>query len=243
MITPRGREPDRRRAEVLPYNDRYLYRIAGAPEDQGGFLGIITVTSYSHRRRPCGSTPRTPTCACRGSRSTRCRRSSDTGRRRNASGAVVDDVVNKDLANASGGTPVQPATVVTTGPGRLKESNGVSHVIHVAAVEGRPGQGYQQVSEIGLCVGNSLDAADRLAADSSVRSILFPLLGAGVAGGDTHTTVRTMVDACVAHLLRRRTDGVRYIYLLATTAAELTACRATMDRERSLDRVPDDELR
>jgi O-acetyl-ADP-ribose deacetylase (regulator of RNase III) len=236
--TTTGFGPHSRRAEVVPGSDRYLYRVVGVSDTPESFVGIIT----GHLRMITGvdvwvNSENT------GMRMPRFEEYSVsaiiryTGAVRDETGAVVDDVIATELAAAVETRPVRPGTVVTTGSGQLRESNGVQHVIHVAAVEGRPGEGYQQVAEIDLCVANALNEADRLAAAGSARSILFPLLGTGVAGGDVRATARIMVGVCVDHLRQRTTDGVGWIYLLATTHGELAVCRSVLDRQPFLERV------
>lgn len=231
--------PRQRRAEILPAGDRFLYRVVGT----SGRIGVIT-----GRLRAVTGVDVWVNSENTGMRMSRFEEYSVSaviryeGAVRDGSGAVVDDVIASELAGAVSRRPVAPGTVVTTGSGQLKESNGVHHVIHVAAVEGRPGEGYQQVAEIDLCVANALVEADRLATTGPVRSILFPLLGAGVAGGDARTTARTMIRACVDHLRRRAETGIDRVYLLATTSGELAACRSELDRDPLLERSTDHDV-
>ncbi|WP_432991820.1 helix-turn-helix domain-containing protein [Dactylosporangium sp. CA-233914] len=148
---------------------------------------------------------------------------------RDASGAVVDDLVADELERAvSGRRPVPAGTAITTGAGRLTATNGVRHVIHVAAVRGEPGQGYRPVADVGRCVTNALAEAERLAAAGPVRSILFPLLGVGVAGGALGPTVDAMLGAIMHHLGAPRRPGVSAVHLLASTAEEFDACRRAL---------------
>jgi O-acetyl-ADP-ribose deacetylase (regulator of RNase III) len=229
-----------RRAGVLPDSDRYMYGVVGAPGGPARFVGIIT--GRLHGVTGVDVWVNSENTGLRMSRIEEYSVSAVIrygGAVRDGSGAVVDDIIATELDNAVSSRPVPPGTAVTTGSGQLEESNGVRHVIHVAAVEGRPGEGYQPVAEIDLCVANVLAEADRLATTAPVRSILFPLLGAGVAGGDVRATARRMIRSGVDHLRRRRGPGVDRIYLLATTGGELTVCRSELDRERFLERSTD----
>jgi O-acetyl-ADP-ribose deacetylase (regulator of RNase III) len=144
-------------------------------------------------------------------------------------GRVVEDSIADELERKVGDRrPVPPGTVITTGAGELAEHNGVRFVIHIASVQGEPGEGYRPVFDLGRCVRNALVAAERLAADHDARTVMFPLLGAGVAGGQPGPTARLMVGAMLDHLASRPNQGLRAIYLLATTPAEREACEAAI---------------
>ncbi|MFY1638170.1 macro domain-containing protein [Solwaraspora sp. WMMB335] len=147
------------------------------------------------------------------------------GSLRNASGHVVDDVIADELARAVGGhRPVAPGSAFVTGSGALAASNAVRRIIHVAAVHGEPGAGFQQVRQVGAGVANALGQAERLAAeDASIRTILFPLLGAGVAGAPAIQTAIELVAAAVDHLAATPGTLLDGIYLLAYTDAERIA--------------------
>jgi O-acetyl-ADP-ribose deacetylase (regulator of RNase III) len=67
-----------------------------------------------------------------------------------------------------------------------------------------------------------------LAVVDSVRSVLFPLLGTGVAGGELEHTVRTMVSTVVDHFTYHHEGALRVVYLLATTESERDVCRAVL---------------
>ncbi|MDQ7905661.1 helix-turn-helix domain-containing protein [Phytohabitans sp. ZYX-F-186] len=151
------------------------------------------------------------------------------GAKHDDAGQVVEDSIAEELARkVSGRVPVAPGSVVTTGPGDLAGRNRVRHVIHVAAVRGEPGEGYRQVPDIGRCVSNVLVEAERLAAVDSVRSVLIPLLGTGVAGGRLEPTVRTMVESIVDHFTYHHEGDLRVVYLLASTEPEREVCRAVL---------------
>jgi len=158
------------------------------------------------------------------------------GSRRDASGRVVADVVAEELAAVTGDRrPVAPGSAFVTSAGALTETNDVRWIIHVAAVFGEPGAGFRQVRNVGACVGNALVQADRLAdTDDSVRTILFPLLGAGGAGGSTEATAREMVDAAADYLIGHPHTRLRLISLLAYTEAERVTLVQTLARHRAL---------
>jgi O-acetyl-ADP-ribose deacetylase (regulator of RNase III) len=138
---------------------------------------------------------------------------------------VIADLIAAELAATVGGRrPVTPGAAFVTGPGELAASHGVRHVIHVAAVQGEPGAGFQQIRKIDRCVTSALTAADQLAyASAAVRTILFPVLGVGVAGASVPHTVRAMVDAAVDYLTATPETPLRAVYFLAYTDLELAA--------------------
>ncbi|GAB2858023.1 hypothetical protein GCM10027176_70620 [Actinoallomurus bryophytorum] len=161
---------------------------------------------------------------------------------RDRAGHVVIDVIAEELAEkVNGHTPVAPGTAISTGSGELRNSNGVHNIVHVAAVQGEPGEGYRAVSNISRCVTNAMVEADRLLHNgSSVRSILFPLLGTGVGGGNKADTIRIMVNAAVGRLVEPDApissdqSGIRDVYVLAYTDRELALCVDEFDRNPRL---------
>lgn len=124
------------------------------------------------------------------------------GARRSPAGAVVADLIADELAERIGGErPVRPGTIIVTGPGALAESHHVRHILHVAAVAGEPGHGFQQVVGLERCVERILAEAERLAEqDPEVSSLLLPLLGAGAGKADVERTARIMVRATISYL-------------------------------------------
>jgi O-acetyl-ADP-ribose deacetylase (regulator of RNase III) len=156
----------------------------------------------------------------------------------NEASRTTSDLIADELAEkASGRTPLAPNAVIVTGAGRLLSSNGVLHIVHVAAVQGEPGEGYRQVRGIGRGLLNALGEVDRLnATDGPVRSVLVPLLGTGVGGGDPQATVSALTGAAVDYLTQAQpsiVDGqprVREVYFLAYTESELALYRTEFDR-------------
>jgi O-acetyl-ADP-ribose deacetylase (regulator of RNase III) len=162
------------------------------------------------------------------------------GARRDAGGHVVDDVIADELARAVGGhRPVAPGAAFVTGSGTLFETNAVRRIIHVAAVHGEPGAGFRQVRTVGACVANVLGRAERLAAaDASIRTVLFPLLGAGVAGGSVPRTATELVAAAVDYLVSAPGTLLRGIYFLGYTETERAALTQALAAHPSLRAAP-----
>jgi O-acetyl-ADP-ribose deacetylase (regulator of RNase III) len=153
-------------------------------------------------------------------------------------GRTTSDLIADELAmKVSGRTPLTPCAVIVTGAGGLLGSNGVRHIVHVAAVQGEPGEGYRQVRGIGRGLLNALGEVDRLnVTDGPLHSVLVPLLGTGVGGGDPQATVSALTGAAVDYLTQEQpsiVDGqhrVREVYFLAHTELELALYRNEFDR-------------
>jgi O-acetyl-ADP-ribose deacetylase (regulator of RNase III) len=160
------------------------------------------------------------------------------GARRDPSGRVLQDVVGEELAARVGtDRPVAACTAFVTGSGALAESHNVHHIIHVAAVEGQPGAGFRQVRDVGSCVTAALTEAERLGVDESKRTILFPILGAGVADAPIRPTVATLVYAAVNYLTAKPDTALTGIHFLAHTEAELDALAHVLTTTPRLSRV------
>jgi O-acetyl-ADP-ribose deacetylase (regulator of RNase III) len=144
------------------------------------------------------------------------------GAKRDKAGHITRDLIADDLdARIGARRPVAPGTAVITTAGELAAGNGVRHIIHVAAVQGEPGDGYRQVRDISGCVRNVLTLATRLAEhDPRVRAILFPLLGVGIGGAPLEPTVRAMLRAVLDFLVQQRDTELTGIYFLAYTDRE-----------------------
>lgn len=145
------------------------------------------------------------------------------GADRDDAGRVVNDVIAEELAaKVRGRAPVTPGSAFVTGSGFLRDSHQVRHIIHVASVQGEPGAGFRQVSDIRLCVTNALLLAERVGADDPrARTILFPLLGVGSGRGAVRPTATDMITAAVDHLAERSRTRLRGIYLLGYSRSEL----------------------
>jgi O-acetyl-ADP-ribose deacetylase (regulator of RNase III) len=159
------------------------------------------------------------------------------GARRDGAGRVVVDLIADELDRRVGSRrPVPAGTVIITGAGDLVRF-GVRYVAHSAAVQGEPGGGFHQIREVGRCVTAVLAAVDRLNDPVPVRSVLFPLLGAGQGGGDPAATAKVLVGAATDYFAATPASAITTVYLLAYTDIDLVACR-TACHHRSLDPFP-----
>lgn len=117
--------------------------------------------------------------------------------RRGDSGEITADVVGDELRDwlrrhSRPGLPVAPGTVIITSPGEMA-GNRIRRLYHAAIAVPRPGTNDYHVepSAIVDAVGNVLTAArkERAEFDPPLRSIGFPLLGAGRGGLEPATSV------------------------------------------------------
>jgi O-acetyl-ADP-ribose deacetylase (regulator of RNase III) len=157
------------------------------------------------------------------------------GSRRDATGRVLADIIADELALAvRDRRPVTPAVAIVTSGGELARTHGVRLIIHSAAVEGQPGSGYRAIPDLGQAVQHALAAAahptlpDGTPAEPA-RTVLFPLIGTGTAGGDLDESARTLLLAVVDHLAHSSDPAPERVIFLAYTEAELIACRRVLD--------------
>ncbi|WP_091192092.1 macro domain-containing protein [Micromonospora narathiwatensis] len=157
------------------------------------------------------------------------------GAARDSTGRVLADLVADDLALAvRDRRPVTPGIAIVTSAGELTRSHGVKFVIHMAAVEGEPGEGYRPIRDLDGAVVRGLTAAANPVRHDGTRlepaaSVLFPLIGAGSAGGDLEAIARTLLLAAVDYLARSAGPAPERVLFLAYTDRELAVCRTTLD--------------
>ncbi|MDF5757506.1 macro domain-containing protein [Spongiactinospora sp. TRM90649] len=121
---------------------------------------------------------------------------------RNEAGDVVDDVLPRQLrawmrAHGREGGTVIAGTVVPTSPGELA-GNGVRRVYHAATVVPRPGADRYDVQPV--AVVRAVRNVFGLAAHEGMRSICFPLFGAGRGGLEAGTAFDYLWSALAPYL-------------------------------------------
>jgi transcriptional regulator with XRE-family HTH domain len=152
-------------------------------------------------------------------------------------GQVTDDIIYAELdRKLSGRRPVPPGAAIVTGAGELARF-GVSHVVHVAAVQGEPGAGFRQIREVGRCVTSALAAVDNIVADPPPETILFPLLGTGQGGGELRPTIGALVGSAIDYFTMTPRTRVTTVYFLAYLDVELSECEVLFRANRRLARV------
>ncbi|MEU6372111.1 hypothetical protein [Streptomyces sp. NPDC046909] len=139
---------------------------------------------------------------------------------RDARGDVTHDPVHEELdewrrKNGVSGRPVLPGTVAPTGPGALA-ARGVRRIYHAAVTVPRPGTNDYDVTpqDVAGAAARALALMDeeRDAHDPPLRTICFPLLGAGRGGLPPQYSVSALWSALAAdptadrelHLVVRR---------------------------------------
>ncbi|WP_328667314.1 hypothetical protein OG905_09660 [Streptomyces sp. NBC_00322] len=122
--------------------------------------------------------------------------------RQNAAGAILDDVLARELHDwlvrfASPGLPVAPGTVAATSAGELA-SQGVRRVYHAAVVMPRTDGGYDTTPAVVTKAVRQVfeaAAAERDSFGPPLRSLCLPLLGAGRGGLEPAASLRAMLTA------------------------------------------------
>lgn len=168
---------------------------------------------------------------------------------RDARGDVTGDPVHEELArwrreNGVTGRPVLPGTVAPTGPGALA-ARGVRRIYHAAVTIPRPGTNDYVVTpqDVATAAARALALMDeeRDAHTPPLRSICFPLLGAGRGGLPTQTSLSALWSALAAdsapdrrlHLVVRRPLLAELVAdVLGATQQPLEPAHSTGSEER-----------
>ncbi|GHF48862.1 hypothetical protein GCM10010218_32940 [Streptomyces mashuensis] len=135
------------------------------------------------------------------------------GALRDAAGDVVDDPVHEELAawRAAHGVarrPVLPGTVAPTGPGALAAQN-IRRIYHAAVAVPRPGTNDYDVTpqDVAAAARRVLELMRRESEEGPpLRSVCFPLLGAGRGGLDPAASAGALWAALAAEPAPGRPD-------------------------------------
>ena len=152
------------------------------------------------------------------------------GAERDDTGTIVRDLIADEIAvKMKGRQLVNPGEVVSTGAGALARSHDVRRIYHVAAVYGIVGRGFKSIANVELCITNALSRLDQEARSGTpapARSILFPLLGTGIARAEIVQNARTQIGAVLAYLrARAHRTVVERVYFLAPNELLRTGLR------------------
>ncbi len=153
------------------------------------------------------------------------------GAKKDNVGNISKDVIANELAEVMGDNLyVQPATVLVTGAGELQRTHNVKRIFHVASVHGEVGVGYNPIHNIEFCVTNALEKADSEEIKSlGLKSILFPLMGTGKAGGNLKETAEKLLQAAISHMETTEDSTIEDVYFLTWTDIELDTCKAILE--------------
>jgi O-acetyl-ADP-ribose deacetylase (regulator of RNase III) len=153
------------------------------------------------------------------------------GAKKDNVGNVTEDVIANELVEAMGNNlVVQPATVLVTGAGELQRTHNVKKIFHVASVHGEIGVGYKPIHNIEYCVTNSLQKADSEELKAlGLKSILFPLMGAGAAKGNLKEIAENLLHAAISYMETTEDSTIEHVYFLTWTDVELDTCKAVLE--------------
>lgn len=159
------------------------------------------------------------------------------GAKKDNVGNVTEDIIANELAKVMGNNLiVQPATVLVTEAGELQRTHNVKKIFHVASVHGEIGVGYRPITNIEFCVTNALEKADSEEIKSlGLKSILFPLMGAGAAKGNLKETAEKLIHAAISYLEATEGGTIEEVYFLTWTDVELETCKAILEESDGLE--------
>jgi O-acetyl-ADP-ribose deacetylase (regulator of RNase III) len=159
------------------------------------------------------------------------------GAKRDNVGNVTEDVIANELAEVMGNNVyVQPATVLVTGVGELHRTHNVKKIFHVASVYGQVGVGYKPIDNIEFCVTNALQRADSEELKSlGLKSILFPLMGTGIAKGNLKEIAEKLLQAAIEHMETTEDSTIEVVYFLMWKDIELDTCKAILEESDKVE--------
>ncbi len=160
------------------------------------------------------------------------------GAKKDLVGNVVEDVIANELTKIKGNNLyVHPATVLVTGSGELQNTHNVKKIFHIASVQGEVGEGYRPIKNIELCVKNALTKADSEELKSlNIKSIVFPLMGAGTAQGNLKEIAQKLIQAAISYFETTENSSLECVYFLTWTDIELETCQAILQQSEKLVR-------
>ncbi|WP_447970175.1 macro domain-containing protein [Nitrospira sp. M1] len=152
------------------------------------------------------------------------------GAKKHQTGHVVEDTIADELSRIMEHyTHVPPTTVIATEAGELEATHGVKKVFHVASVEGVLGQGYCPIRNVEACVTTVLQKANSTEYSSlNLRSLLFPIIGAGTGMGNLSNTAERLFHAAIAYLESHPSCAIDRVYFLTWSKNELEVCQKVL---------------
>jgi len=123
-----------------------------------------------------------------------------------------------------------------TGAGELQRTHNVKRIFHVASVHGEVGVGYKPIHNIEFCIANALKKADSEELKSlGLKSILFPLMGTGTAGGNLKEIAEKLLQAAISHMETTEDSTIDDVYFLTWTDIELDTCKAILEESDKVE--------
>jgi O-acetyl-ADP-ribose deacetylase (regulator of RNase III) len=163
------------------------------------------------------------------------------GAKRTPTGQVKRDSIAAELRRRIGASmSVEPGTVIPTGAGQLKRTNGVKVILHAAGQHGEPGKGYMPIRNYTRCVVQALKSSEWLNLDrwhwwrygGPFRSIIFPLFGTRSSDRDPQDVADNLISAAKTFLEARPNSAIERVYFLAYTDADRSLCETAFSRLR-----------
>lgn len=185
------------------------------------------------------------------------------GARHLRNGFVKADTISTALTQGlKGSAQVEAGTVIATTPGTLGRDNGLKLILHVAAMQGEPGRGYQPVNNVEHCVWWALEELDHLEKSWWKRptlsagpigyfrrpaigpvSVLFPLFGSRSNVLEPQTLTDKLFRAAAVFFELNRETVVRAVYFLAYTEQDRRLCEVAMGSLKKHDKLVSDATR
>jgi O-acetyl-ADP-ribose deacetylase (regulator of RNase III) len=159
------------------------------------------------------------------------------GAEKDDNGEVVEDSIADELTRmVAGRGSVTPGAVYVTGPGALAKTRNVKKIFHAATVHGVPGGGYRVINNVETCVTTSLRRVDheRYRHDD-LRTIVFPMMGTGLGGGDVYVVAPRLIRAAVSYLSSYPETNASTVFFSAWNHRDLDACLAAMRSIREIE--------
>ena len=152
----------------------------------------------------------------------------------------VDTIADALQVKMQGRTTVDPATVLVTTSGAMRQSLGVHCIFHAAANYGQVAQGYIPIEQVSRCVLNALKTQPDGFDLGPETSILFPLMATRSRRGTVlEDRVRPLLSTAIGYLSRNPQCPFRRVYFLAYTDKELEVCRDLLNADKELSALPD----
>jgi len=141
--------------------------------------------------------------------------------------AVADELKEK-MGNRNS---VEASGILVTEPGNLRNTNNVKKIFHVAAYIGQFGKGYSPIPDVHVCVEVALKEAEKVVGNDikPPLSILFTLMGTGIANQDFDVRVRDLLESAINYLDENPDSKVGIVYFLNYSEKEYEACQRILN--------------
>jgi len=161
------------------------------------------------------------------------------GAAKDENGEIVDDTIANELRERVGKREaVTPGTVYVTGSGALAANKNVKKIFHAATVHGVPGTGYRVIPDVEKCVTACLSRMDHERfRDEELTSIVFPMMGTGVAGGQVEAIAPRLIRSMISYFYLYPESRVRTVYFSAWNHRDLEACQGALSSLEEIELI------